>query len=101
MFANTLTPPTQRTLGALAAGRALDSLYLAGGTAAALQLGHRVSLDLDFFAERVDPVELHGKLSAQQIVIEQERRTPASLQGSILGVRVSFIPYPYPNPNRR
>jgi ABC-type tungstate transport system permease subunit len=29
-----------------------DNFYLAGGTGLALQLGHRKSLDLDFFSEK-------------------------------------------------
>ncbi len=31
----------------------LNDFYLAGGTALALQLGHRKSLDLDFFSQRI------------------------------------------------
>ena len=36
--------------GRLAAGA--ESFYLAGGTALALRLGHRVSLDLDLFSAK-------------------------------------------------
>ena len=42
---------TEATLDALRDARLLDRFYLAGGTGLALQLGHRLSLDLDFFAE--------------------------------------------------
>ena len=31
-----------------------DDFYLAGGTALALQIGHRVSVDFDFFFKRKD-----------------------------------------------
>ncbi|WP_460178039.1 nucleotidyl transferase AbiEii/AbiGii toxin family protein [Thermodesulfovibrio hydrogeniphilus] len=31
----------------------LNDFYLAGGTALALQLGHRKSLDLDFYSQRI------------------------------------------------
>ncbi|MFN0033504.1 MAG: nucleotidyl transferase AbiEii/AbiGii toxin family protein [Saprospiraceae bacterium] len=38
---------------------ALDQFYLVGGTALALQLGHRVSVDLDLFStEPFDPQTL-------------------------------------------
>jgi hypothetical protein len=41
---------TESTLRALRDAQLLDSFYLAGGTGLALQFGHRLSLDLDFFA---------------------------------------------------
>ena len=31
---------------------ALSDFYLAGGTSLALQIGHRLSVDLDFFGQR-------------------------------------------------
>jgi hypothetical protein len=40
---------TQRNLALLAKAGVLQPFYLAGGTAAALYLGHRLSIDLDFF----------------------------------------------------
>lgn len=42
---------TETTLGVLREARLLDDFYLAGGTGLALQFGHRLSLDLDFFAK--------------------------------------------------
>jgi predicted nucleotidyltransferase component of viral defense system len=41
-----------------------NRFYLAGGTALALQLGHRISIDLDFFSE-TDELE---QASRQEIV---------------------------------
>ncbi len=35
-----------------------DDFYLAGGTALALQLGHRISIDLDFFTQSQFPISL-------------------------------------------
>jgi len=70
--------------------------YLAGGTAAALQLGHRVSYDLDFFSAEsfsegvlVENLKAKGKLeidvlSAQTIV------------GQLNGSKISFFMYRYP-----
>lgn len=42
---------TEETLKALRDARLLDTFYLAGGTGLALQFGHRLSLDLDFFSQ--------------------------------------------------
>jgi hypothetical protein len=39
------------------------SFYLAGGTALALQLGHRISVDLDFFSPTEDVPALRESLS--------------------------------------
>ncbi len=44
-----LRPEAQRLLQILGKLPALEGFYLAGGTALALQLGHRESIDFDFF----------------------------------------------------
>jgi len=50
MFEQTLFSDTQKYLALLSKENVLpDDTYLAGGTAIALQLGHRISYDLDFF----------------------------------------------------
>lgn len=43
---------TKETLAVLGKSRLMDNAYLAGGTACALQLGHRISVDLDFFTAK-------------------------------------------------
>lgn len=51
MFEQVLPGNTQKYLALLAEKNILPSkTYLAGGTAIALQLGHRISYDLDFFS---------------------------------------------------
>lgn len=72
-----------------------DGWYLAGGTALALQVGHRQSVDLDFFTERKDflPVEVTKNLSKDywKADIVQE----GTIYGKVLGAKVSFIAYPF------
>lgn len=70
------------------------SMYLAGGTALALQFGHRQSVDFDFFTFNSFPNDLHHKLNqlGSFKVVSQEART---LHGILSGVRVSFFEYPY------
>jgi hypothetical protein len=73
------------------------SFYLAGGSAAVLHLGHRVSNDLVFFAPRngyeTEPL-------AQQLrtlgPLNIQRKSRGTLLGSLNGVRVSFSHYPHP-----
>ena len=78
----------------------IGQFYLAGGTALALQLGHRSSVDLDFFPidrEVDDPIrnEIVAALSttAEVVVLED-------IFGNLLlmvdGVRTGFFGYGYP-----
>ncbi len=53
MYSHVLTEGTKSTLAILIASKILPAgAYLAGGTAVALHLGHRISLDLDFFTPK-------------------------------------------------
>ena len=49
MFEETLIKGAKENLALLGRSGILNDAYLAGGTAAALQLGHRISVDFDFF----------------------------------------------------
>ena len=73
--------------------------YLAGGTAIALQLGHRESVDLDWFTrERIpDPERLAGLLREDGFDFKMTSTGQEALHGTIDGVRVTFIHYPYPS----
>jgi len=74
----------------------LKSFYLAGGTGVALQLKHRVSLDLDFFTKK----DVDDKILIQKIKtwckLSIERETENTLIGIFNGTRVSFLKYDYP-----
>ncbi len=74
----------------------LASCYLAGGTAVALQLGHRRSIDLDLFTERpwsFDRVQPALWASGELVV---DRAEPGTFVGSVGGVRVSLFQYAAP-----
>ena len=51
MYAKALLPDTLRAIQLATTIATLKRAYLAGGTALALQLGHRLSEDLDFFTQ--------------------------------------------------
>jgi hypothetical protein len=51
-----LTPETQRAFRKIAGLGFINSFYLAGGTGLALHLGHRFSIDLDFFSPHAEAV---------------------------------------------
>lgn len=71
--------------------------YLAGGTALALQIGHRTSLDFDFYTKKnFDVQQLHRLLERkfqEVIVLQKEKNT---LNVKVDGIAVSFFKYPYP-----
>lgn len=48
---NTVTPAMREIMSAFAETPLANEFYLAGGTALALQLGHRLSVDLDYFSQ--------------------------------------------------
>lgn len=75
---------------------------LAGGTALAMQLGHRVSEDLDFFTTgQFSTDELFRGLKKGGLapsVLQEEKET---LTVSARGTKLSFFRYPYPFLERR
>ena len=70
--------------------------YLAGGTALALQAGHRKSVDLDFFTQAKDfnNVALLNRFSNNK-----NWKTTINLEGTVygelFGAKISFIAYPF------
>lgn len=73
--------------------------YLAGGTALALQVGHRQSVDLDFFTpERTfDEQKTEVKLQATEIW-ETSSRSEGTLYGQFARAKMSLIAYPFFKP---
>ncbi len=74
----------------------LSSFYLVGGTALALQLGHRVSIDLDLFTpEPFDPNEIIEKMSEKydfSIVSEGSGMVISTIDN----IKVDFVKMSYP-----
>jgi hypothetical protein len=72
--------------------------YLAGGTALAIHLSHRISVDLDWFTPNsfADGMILAQSLRNSDIGLEIEQVSPGTLHGSVNGVRVTFLQYQYP-----
>lgn len=72
--------------------------YLAGGTALALHLGHRRSLDFDWFTEGflTDPILLAQQLREEGVPFKTESTERGTLHGTVAGVRVTFLEYRYP-----
>jgi nucleotidyltransferase AbiEii toxin of type IV toxin-antitoxin system len=87
---------TETTLCALRDAHLLDRFYLAGGTALALQFGHRLSLDLDFFS----PGHFNEDALLQQLQaltgFALASKAPYTLHATVDKTKVSFLGYAYP-----
>ncbi len=84
----------------LAAIGAIARFYLAGGTALALQRGHRLSVDLDFFSAE-EALEERGRQSLKERLsrlkgfkVREEKE--GTLHAVLEDVEVSFLRYHYP-----
>ena len=73
-----------------------SQFYLAGGTSIALQIGHRISIDLDFFSPTpikktlLNEIETITKSTAKVLV-----NTSNELTCIIQNVKVTFLYYPF------
>lgn len=75
----------------------LGDCYLAGGTALALQVGHRQSVDLDFFFNA--PIQKTLIETVEQKLgrgVMPSVRTADELTVFISGVKTTFLHYPFP-----
>jgi len=78
--------------------KVFSDFYLAGGTALALQIGHRVSVDFDLFCQKDITKELLTKIKK---VFSGEKispliNNPEELTVLVSGVKITFIKYPFP-----
>jgi predicted nucleotidyltransferase component of viral defense system len=86
----TVSPVLWNTLEVLCSIPALDSFRLVGGTAIALHLGHRKSVDIDFFSnEKTDKQEIR-RLLTKKFPGTEMFVTEHSLAGEIDNVRVEL-----------
>lgn len=75
----------------------LKAFNLVGGTALALQIGHRKSVDLDLFSEKeFDGKELLKNLEQDFLEIEVLTTMKGTLLTRINGVKVDFVRFNYP-----
>src|SRR5689334_2644874 len=88
----------QRVLARVGPVLTQHGFYLAGGTAVALHLGHRRSVDLDWFsaARLPDPLRLAQDLREQGVAFVTGQVAPGTLHGSVRGVRLGLLEYRYP-----
>lgn len=97
MFKSGVSAQTQKNLVKLAKLDFVKKYYLAGGTGIALQIGHRLSYDLDFFCQKpVRPAEIMTELKDKG-KIKVFQNDQGTFNGVFNGVKLSFFIYPYKN----
>ena len=96
MFTKTLLPDTFRAIQLVSGINEIKKAYLAGGTALALQIGHRISVDLDFFTEyEFNETELSAKLAVMPDFV-QAGTARWTVWGKIGQTKFSIFYYKYP-----
>lgn len=96
MYSNAFLPATARVIEKIRGAAFLGSFYLSGGTALALNLGHRESEDLDFFTPiPFDPQQLQAHVH-QYGQLESVEIAEGTLNAFLDTVKLQFLNYPYP-----
>lgn len=74
------------------------SFYMVGGTAIALHLGHRKSIDFDLFLrKKFDTKNISLILDASKCVLQRRYAfEPGNVTGLINDVKVTFFHFPFP-----
>ncbi|MBE0478605.1 nucleotidyl transferase AbiEii/AbiGii toxin family protein [Candidatus Aerophobetes bacterium] len=95
MYQEAITSEAKRILDKL---RCFPEFYLAGGTALALQLGHRISVDFDFFWKKNIPRNLLSEAEKvfKHLKIEAVVNDSQQLTVAIQGINLTFCRYPFP-----
>lgn len=97
MHIECLPPEGQRLLRRFKDIAAGNHLVLAGGTALALQLGHRISVDLDFFTgDDFSTESLIQEINKFKLGCQILQEGAGTLTCIVNGVKVSVLQYPYP-----
>mgnify|MGYP001574020871 FL=1 len=98
MFTTVLSKNATQALAVLGKNRILpEKTYLAGGSSLALQYGHRISVDFDFFTPtNFKSQDIVKKLEKVGRFIFQEAAEKNTLLGLFEGVKFSLFLYEYP-----
>ena len=91
-----LEPGTLGVLRAVLANETFDSFNLVGGTALALQIGHRLSIDLDFFTTDFFDKELVKSELSDIGDWHTDSENKIGLRGALNGIKIDFVTYRYP-----
>lgn len=97
-YSDGLSQPQLQVLYEVAPVASQHRFYLGGGTALAIYLRHRGSIDFDWFTqERIpNPMGFAQTLRDAGIPFITGQTAPGTLHGQVKGVRLSFLEFRYP-----
>lgn len=96
LHCQTVEAPALELLRNLLAAEAFKELSLVGGTALALQVGHRKSIDLDLF-EKINADEFEIAKQLARIGSIQQIKKTANINILLIdNIKVDLVNYPYP-----
>ena len=96
LYYKTIAPETLELLKKIQEIELFKKLRLVGGTSLALQIGHRISIDLDLFGEiNVPKLEITTALN-QLGILKTIHSTNNIFIYSLNGIKVAIVNYPYP-----
>lgn len=93
---NTVERNTLQLFSEICQNKLFDNFYLAGGTALALQVGHRKSIDLDFFTNNPFDTEEVKRVFSEFGQVEITNQSTNTLQTFLGDVKVDFLSHRYP-----
>lgn len=95
MFEETFVKGAKDVLALLGRSGILQEAYLAGGTAAALQLGHRISVDFDFFTTKEFLPRKFSTTLSKLGSFDEEQAGKGTVLGRFKGINFSLFIYKY------
>lgn len=96
LYTCTVESGTFKILERLASEPVLSGFHLAGGTALALRLGHRKSVDIDLFSTANFDLQVVQSRLEQHYGYENTFRASKTLRGRIHDVKVDILAHEYP-----
>ncbi len=92
----TIAPATLQLLTRFMQDSELRSFRLVGGTALALQLGHRISVDLDLFTDTAFDEQQLREYLERNYGMQTDYMSRSTVKGEIDGVQIDCIAHEYP-----
>lgn len=96
LFKSTVQSSTLGLLERLSKDEILKDFVLVGGTALALQIGHRISVDLDFFSNQPFEQDKLADYLHRNYQFELDYIAKNTIKGEIDGVQIDCISHQYP-----
>lgn len=89
-------PETFNLLRSIQQDSFFDHFFLVGGTALALQIAHRLSIDLDFFSLQAFDTQQIADYLGTQYGFQTDYVATNTLKGFVKGIKVDFLTHAYP-----